>query len=261
MNTFGRRATTALLALAGALAAAAALGQDTREIRKTLPLDAEGTLSVETYKGSITVAGASGSEASIEARIVPDGTDRESLRRAQETDVRIEGGGKSISVKTEDHSGEHARSWFGENGSAPMVHYTIRMPQTARLRVEDYKSATRIGGLDSDLRLNTYKGTVEVAGQKGAVDLETYKGEVTIAFATLSKPIRLQTYKGDIRLRIPAASGFEVDADAGRKGDFETEFELSSRAGRHGRVHGTANGGGATISFETDKGSLRLEKE
>jgi DUF4097 and DUF4098 domain-containing protein YvlB len=143
-----------------------------------------------------------------------------------------------------------------------MVHYTIRMPATARLRVEDYKSTTRISGLDSDLRLNTYKGTVDVAGQKGALDLETYKGEVTIAFATLSKPVRLQTYKGEIRLRIPAASGFEVDADAGRKGDFATEFELTTRTGAAShRMRGAANGGGPMISFETDKGSLRLEKE
>jgi DUF4097 and DUF4098 domain-containing protein YvlB len=216
-------------------------------------------VSVEAYKGSITVTGASGSEASIEARIVPDGTDEESLRRARETDVHIEGGGSSVSVKTDD-SRSRRSSWFGENGSAPNVHYTIRMPATARLRVEDYKSATRVSGLDSDLRLRTYKGTVEVAGQRGAVDLETYKGDVAIAFAALSKPVRLETYKGDIRLRIPASSGFEVDADAGRRGDFATEFDLTSRTGSH-RIRGTANGGGPKISFETDKGSLRLERQ
>ena len=117
----------------------------------------------------------------------------------------------------------------GDDGSAPMVHYTIRMPRSARLRVEDYKSATRVSGLESDLRLQTYKGTVEVSGQNGAVDLETYKGEVAISFAALAKPVRLQTYKGEIRLRLPGSSAFEVDADTGRRGDFETQFEMTTR--------------------------------
>ena len=94
------------------------------------------------------------------------------------------------------------------------------------------------------------------------MDLETYKGEVAIGFAALSKPVRLQTYKGEIRLRLPASSAFDVDADTGRRGDFETEFEMTSRSGgSSGRIRGAVNGGGPKISFETDKGSLALAKE
>jgi len=119
-----------------------------------------------------------------------------------------------------------------------------------------------VSGLRSDLSLQTYKGTVEVSGQNGAVDLETYKGEVAIGFAALSKPVRLQTYKGEIRLRLPASSAFEVDADTGRRGDFETEFEMTTRSGGSSRrIRGAVNGGGPKISFETDKGSLALAKE
>ena len=83
--------SVAALALAGTLAAGTVLAGGPREVRKTLPLDADGTLSVETYKGSVTVTAATGAEASVEARIVPDGDDAASLRRAEETDVVIEG--------------------------------------------------------------------------------------------------------------------------------------------------------------------------
>ena len=250
-----------VLALAGSLAAAGVFAE-TREVHKVLPLDADGSLSVETYKGSITVTTAPGGDASIEAKIVPDGDDRASLRRAAETNVTIEGGGKSISVRTDD-SGAHHRSWFGsDEGSQPMVHYTIRMPATAHLRIEDYKSTTRVTGLASDLRLKTYKGTVDVARQNGAVDLETYKGEISIAFEALTKPVTLETYKGDIQLKIPASARFEVDADTGRRGDFATEFEMTTKTGgSRGRARGIVNGGGPRISFETDKGSLKIEKQ
>jgi len=249
------------LALAGSLAAGAALAE-TREIHKVLPLDANGSLSVETYKGSITVTTAPGGDASIDAKIVPDGDDAASLQRARETDVVIDGGGASVSVRTDGSRAEH-HGWFGsDEGSMPMVHYTIRMPATAHLRIEDYKSRTRVNGLASDLHLKTYKGTVEVARQNGAVELETYKGEISIAFEALTKPVTLETYKGDIQLRIPASARFEVDADTGRRGDFATEFEMTTKTGgSRGRSHGMVNGGGPRISFETDKGSLRLVKE
>jgi hypothetical protein len=135
------------------------------------------------------------------------------------------------------------------------------MPASARLRIEDYKSTTRVSGMASDLRLKTYKGTAEVSGQNGALDVETYKGEISIAFAALPKPVTLETYKGEIQLRIPAGAGFEVDADTGRHGDFATEFDMTTRTGgSRGRAHGVVNGGGPRISFETDKGTLRLVK-
>jgi len=260
-----RHVGVAALALvaAGSLAAAGARADEAREIRKVLPLDGNGTLSVETYKGSITVTTGGAAEASVEARIVPDGDDHASLERARDTDVRIEGGGHDVSVRTVQPKSS-SRGWFGfgGEGSLPFVHYTIRMPATASLKIEDYKSETKLTGLRADLRLRTYKGTVQVWAQDGAVDLETYKGEVSIAFAALAKPVTLETYKGDVRLRVPSSAGFELDADLGRRGDFETQLEMATRsAGKHGRVHGTVNGGGPKVSFETDKGSLRLERE
>lgn len=252
----------AALALAGSLAAGAARGGETRQVSKVLPLDANGSLSVETYKGSITVTTGTAAEASVEAKIVPDGDDEASLRRARETEVRIEGGGQGVSVRAVQPKGHGGWFGLGDEGSSPFVHITIRMPATASLKIDDYKSETRLTGLKADLRVRTYKGTVAVWAQDGAVDLETYKGEVSIAFAALAKPVTLETYKGDVRLRLPSSAGFELDADLGRHGDFGTQLEMATRSGgKRGRIHGTVNGGGPKVSFETDKGSLSLEKE
>ena len=251
----------AALALAGSISAGAARADEPRHVSKVLPLEANGSLSVENYKGSITVTTGTAAEASVEANIVSDGDDKESLRRARETEVRIDGGGHSVSVRATQPEGHGRWFGFGNDGSLPFVHITIRMPATASLRIDDYKSDTRVNGLKADLHLRTYKGTVEVRGQDGAVDLETYKGEVSIAFAALAKPVTLETDKGDIRLELPPAAGFELDADLGRRGDFHSAFDMTTRTGgKRDRTHGTVNGGGPTVSFETDKGSLRLEK-
>jgi hypothetical protein len=253
------------LFLAGALlTAAAAAGGESKEFRKTLPLDRDGVLSIDTYKGSITVLAAEAAEASIEARIEPDGDDADQAKKVQATEIVVRGGGGSISVET-DYSRVRRGGFlrlFSE-GSLPLVHYTIRMPPTARLQIDDYKSAIRVTGRKAAVKIDTYKGTVDIADQDGGIEIDTYKGDVSVAYARFAKPAAFETYKGEIRLRLPAASGFELDADMGKRGDLETDFEVAAASGSREdgeRFHGPVGGGGPKLKFRTTKGSLSLRR-
>lgn len=258
------------LVAAGVLAAGIAAaspdtqkGETRREVRKTLPLDATGRLEISTYKGSVTVTVWDRPEAEITATIEPDGYDSESERKVAQTDVRIEGGGASIRVKSDydrvrDH---HLFTWFGNSGSLPFVRYTIRMPATARLAIEDYKSDTRVAGLKADLKFHTYKGTGRIEGLDGAADVDTYKGEIELAFARYSRSSRLETYKGRFDVTLPRDSRFELDADGGRRGEVDSDFAVASHRSsrREGEsARGSVNGGGPALRFESTRGSLRL---
>lgn len=257
------RAGLAALALSFA---AGAQASDVKEVHKTLALEKDGRLSVNTYKGSITVTTWDRPEVKIDARIEPDGDDREDREKVQWTDVRISGGGGSVEVKSDyDNVKRHERHFFGifdfDHGSLPFVHYTIQMPATARLDIEDYKSDTRVTALKADLRLHTYKGMARVADLDGAARVETYKGDVRVEFARFTRASRFETHKGEIDLRLPRDSRFELDADTGRRGDIETDFAIMSRAGRsnHGyRASGAVNGGGPELRMTTYKGTLRV---
>jgi hypothetical protein len=255
------------LIAAGLLAAALAPAAASKEAHRTLPLAADGRLAISTYKGSITVTCWDKPEAEISARIEPDGADRDADRKVAETEVRIGGGGSAVHVKSDYHR-VHEHGFFGffsfSHGSLPFVHYTVRMPATARLEIEDYKSVTRISGLRSDLKLHTYKGTVEVERLDGAADIDTYKGEVRVAFSRYSRASRFETYKGSFDVRLPRDSHFELDADGGRRGEIDSDFAVATVSGRRRRsLHsrGTVNGGGPTLRFESSRGSLRLRGE
>jgi hypothetical protein len=253
------------LGAAGFLAAALALAHPgaVGDVHKTLPLDAGGRLEVSTYKGSITVTVWDRPEAEISARIEPDGNDSDGARKVAETKIRIEGGGASVSVKS-DYDGvreHHLFSWFGSQGSLPFVHYTIRMPATARLEVDDYKSRTQVTGLKADLKIHTYKGDVRIDAQDGAADVDTYKGDVRVAFARYSKASGCETYKGSFDVSLPRDSRFELDADGGRRGEIDSDFAVASRRTfrRDGdSARGSVNGGGPALRFESSRGSLRL---
>ena len=139
--------------------------------------------------------------------------------------------------------------------------YTIQMPATAKLEVEDYKSEIKVSDLKADLKIHTYKGTVRVASLDGAARVNTYKGDVRVAFARFSRASRFDTYKGEIDVRLPGNSRFELAADTGRRGDIESDFAMTTRPGRSrsARAMGAVNGGGEELRLTTYKGTLRVK--
>jgi hypothetical protein len=257
------------LAAAGLFASVFAAAATVKNVHKTVPLAADGRLEISTYKGSIDVTTWDRPEAEVTARVEPDTSSDDSAevaaRKVEETRIEIDGGGSSVRVKS-DYSRVKDGSlfaFFGSHGTLPLVHYTVKMPATARLAIDDYKSETRVAGLHADLKLHTYKGQVHVEGLDGAANVDTYKGDVRVRYARYAHASRFETYKGDIEVRLPGDSKFELDAWGGRRGTVDSDFQTVERARWRREVseHGTVNGGGPTLRFETHKGSLRLRKD
>lgn len=251
-----------VLVWAGTFALQAA---DFKEINQTIPIDRDGHLYLDNFKGSITVTTWDRPEIALNVRIDPDGraTDALEMKKVALTEIRVSGSGSSVTIRTNYDKLSSLR--FQEimtfhDQSLPFAHYNIQMPATAQLDIKDYKSDIRVSNLHSDLRLNTYKGTVAVAHLDGAARVETYKGTVRLEFARFQKDSRFETYKGEIELRMPRDSAFDLDAETGRHGDLNSEFPLTISAGRSswGHSSGAVNGGGPRLRFTTHRGALRI---
>jgi hypothetical protein len=258
------RLTAPALALLAALPAAAAL--PSRDVSKTLPLAAGESVRVDTYKGFVKVSAWDRAEVAVEARIEADdscGSPEQSARWVDQTRVVIEKTAGGVSIASDYDALEGTTGWFGSCTARPFVRYTIRMPKNARLDIKDYKSELIVKGLEADLAIDTYKGTVDVVGLAGAFRIETYKGDVKAEIVRLTGDVRAETYKGSIALRLPATAGFELAANAGRRGHFRSDFPAvdSTRSRRDElRVSGAVNGGGPRVSVRTDKGTLAVRK-
>ncbi|HAL56505.1 MAG TPA: hypothetical protein DCP63_08525 [Bacteroidetes bacterium] len=242
-------------------------GQETREVKKTVPLSADGRVSIDTYKGSVTVTTWEKGEIEIFARIESDDHGRYAEERIRDTEVRIDATPTSVRIKSEydkvrRHHGGFWGIFDGDWGSLPLVHYTIKMPRTAQLRIKDYKSEIKVSDLKSNADIETYKGRVDVLNLDGSLTLETYKGEVWADFVNLNARSSFETYKGEIEVKLPKGKGFELDADIGRRGRFDSDFDLerrtASRRDREYDYRGPVNGGGPTVSLKTSKGTIRL---
>lgn len=259
-----------ILCLALLLAALAlsspARSQHTREVKKTIPLAADGTLTIDTYKGSIHIETWDKPEVDMTATIEPDGHSRDDYDRVEDTEIKVSGSSDRVNITSDYDRVKSHRSWFfglfGDDGPLPFVQYDIRMPSTAHLRIKDYKSDTRISGLAAPIEMETYKGTLEMRDITGSIDLDTYKGEARIYYAKYAGTNRMKTYKGRIDLRLPADASFDLDTDFGRRADLDTDFDHIERTARHGEVRyrGTVNGGANSLHLESEKGQFSVLK-
>ncbi len=255
-----------------------ASAQRTKKISETIPLNAEGRVLIDTYKGSIEVTTWDREEVSVEAVVEAD----ENRELVELTDVNIKKTGNTLHIESDYRRAKNkGGKWrlFGNNKglSLPFVHYVIRMPRTTELNIEDYKSEIDIEDLTADLELETYKGNVrvediqgelqidtykgdvEVMGLAGGLEAETYKGNIEVEFVELTGHTSIDTYRGEIRLHLPENAGFDLNADLGRSGDLDTNFRLDNVRVEDNRYRGQIGGGGPKLEVDTYKGRVKLE--
>ncbi len=241
-----------------------AICKESREIEKTFTLKKDGQVSIDTYKGSITIETWNKNEVAVRVKIEADEWDSYADEKVENTEIIFHASNNSLRIKTDyDKIQSRSSRLFSKDvGSLPLVHYWIKTPATAGLKIDDYKSDTRITDLRAPIEFETYKGTVVVRGLEGSIDLETYKGEVEVEFNQISDNSRFETYKGNIELEFQSSARFDVRATIGYKADFDSDFNLDVKhkgSKRSDRIYrGAINGGGPELYVETDKGDVRL---
>jgi hypothetical protein len=250
-----------------------AAAADGREVQRTVSLDARGTVSIQTFKGSVEVETWGEPQAELSAWIEPDescGVDPDREERVRLTEIEIDSSATRLSLRSNydrlkdlPHIRYQADGIDATCSAYPFVRYRLRIPRTARLDVEDHKSHIAVNGLHADARIRTHKGSVKVKGHDGALDLTTHKGDVHVEFARLADGSRLETYKGDIQVTLPRSAGFDLDARVERGGSLDAPFRLDERqVGRRERAYEQkVNGGGPRLELSTRNGSLRITEK
>jgi hypothetical protein len=216
-----------------------------KTVEKTLPLSSAGRLSVDTYKGRVTVTAWDREEASIRAVVTPDGSCDIAAELVEKTRIRIEGGGKDVRLVADyDDLPKRLFSFSSDCSSRPFVAWEIRMPRAAALDVKDYKSRISVGDVTGAVGIESYKGTMRLKGLASAFEVETYKGDVVAEFDRLQGRVRAETYKGEIELVVPKDARVDLHENVGRHGVLHAELAQAS--------------GGTPVSVETYKGTIRL---
>ena len=232
--------------------------------------DPEGEIDLTTYKGSIAVAPWDHPKVQIDVRIVAE--DYDGVLMLEDIVIRIEGSEQSLTIETDYRKalrGIYKLFDYSTSPRLPPVHYVIRMPRTARLKIDDYMSVTTITDFQADLDFYTYKGKVTLTHFGGTLRLDTFMGKAQVALSPLVRDCRIESHEGELAVLLPDDLGVDLDVDLGTsQAVFAYETSLAGLDGGAKGSHGllrkkttyqtSINGGGARLSLATHSGSLRL---
>jgi len=275
--TVARRWMTLLIAGWIALVPASAQAQASRTVSETVNLDRDGEVELEAFTGAITVTTWDRAAVQIDVRI--EGDEQEHV---DATRIAIDGSGNRVTIETDyDELENRFLGIFnmGGNGDRPATFYTIQMPATAALSIEDFSSDIEVTGLRNGLELETFSSPVRLEDIEGRVDAETYSsdfeargiagsmrfetfsGDATISMRALDDESRFESFSGDVELLLPADSGFDLDLDLGMSGDLDSDFSMESVESEGNEYRGAVNGGGPRLRFSTFSGDLELRQQ
>ena len=254
-----------------------AQAQASRTVSETVSLDRDGEVELDAFTGAITVTTWDRAAVQIDVRI--EGEEQELVDATQ---IRIDGSGGRVTIETDyDELENRFLGIFnmGSDGDRPPTFYTIRMPATAELSIDDFSSEIEITGLRNGLELETFSSTVRLDDLEGRLDIETYSsdfearnlagsirfetfsGDATISMRSIDDECRFESFSGDVELLLPADAAFDLDLDMGMSGDLDSEFSMDSVETEGNEYRGAVNGGGPRLRFSTFSGDLELRQQ
>ena len=231
-----------------------------RTISEQYAFDPGGIISLTTYKGSIHVTTWDRSEVQIDVQV--EAEDLDGVLMLPYVDIQMEGSTTNLIIETDYRRALYKiRDLFEdlERPRLPLVHYTLHIPSTAELTIEDYMSNTTVMNVRADLEVYTYKGDIDVQNFGGGLTLNTTRGNARVAFVTLTRDSILDTYEGDIAILVPFDAGFNLDVNLGAQhARFAPDSSFTNLRRDEEVYTGSINGGGPRLNLVTHHGSLQL---
>lgn len=163
-------------------------------------------LDLRNISGRVAISSWDREEAEIVARKV--GPSRAAL---QEVRVEINRSPRGLQVRT--RYPQQRRRWGRRYGS---VHYSIRLPERADLRIESIHGPVEVTGISGEVEAQTVNGSLRLTGQRGSVNAKTVNGRIECELDSFREGDKhsFRTVNGRVQVSLaPDASG-RVDARA-----------------------------------------------
>ncbi len=265
-----------------------------RTVRDTLS-DVPNTLAIENWQGSIAVTAWSRDSVAYAVRIV-SGQAREII---EQTTIDVDSFNQRLSLASNDEQIEHRWSFgpelYGYGVVHPEVHYTVRIPASVSVVIEDEESSVDVTGLaasvqvDSeegavtvqdhqgtvrmdahegaltltdvtgDVEVDTQEGTLDAEGLRGRLRLDTHEGHAEAAVDSLGTTT-VETYEGQVQLSLPSDVGFDLSTELGEDATFQSDFTIESLQDEEGQYQGSVEGGGALLRLSSEEGRIQLRR-
>ncbi|WP_310396579.1 DUF4097 family beta strand repeat-containing protein [Hymenobacter sp.] len=276
----GRRASLALLLLAGALPAAAQDKEAKEQLTVALSSPGKpGSLEVGLVHGFIHVTGYAGKTVVIDAtaRAARRGRsgDDDDDQKAPPAGLKRISGGTSLNLTAEEKN-NHVE--ISTESYARPVDLTIKVPQNFSLKLSTVNSGDIIvDNVSGELEVTNVNGLIQLNQVSGSAVANTVNGNLTATFksVTAGAPMAFSTLNGKVDVTFPAnaRAALKMKSDRGSVySDFDVAVDKSAakvtrttqggltRLSTDDWTYGKINNGGPEVMMKTFNGDIFIRK-
>ena len=219
------------------------------EFHKTVPLSANGSVSLDNVNGGVEITGWNRNEVQIDA--VKSASDQQKLNDMK---IEVNASGNSVTIET-----KFAKHFMNNNPGG--VQYTLHVPQNARIdKINLVNGSLTVQKLTGEINANLVNGKVQASDLTGTADLATVNGGIEANYASLTsvREIKLKSVNGSVDLKLPQSPNAEVEAST-VNGSISTDFPLQVKGPLVGKnMSGTLGSGGVHIELSNVNGSIHV---
>jgi DUF4097 and DUF4098 domain-containing protein YvlB len=236
----------ALMALALAISASA---QVTEEFHRTVPLSANGRVSLDNVNGNVTITGWERNDVQIDA--VKKASNQQKLDEAR---IEVDAGSDSVHIRTRYPEGHN-------NNNPATVNYELHVPRVARLDgINLVNGSLTVSQVSGDIKASLVNGRTTVHDLAGRAELSSVNGTINAYYRSLDNvgEIRLKSVNGSVSLGLPASPNADVSVST-VNGGISTDFPLQVQGKFMGRrIDGKLGNGGTRIEISNVNGSVHI---
>jgi hypothetical protein len=219
---------------------------------KKYPLSDGGRLEVKNTNGFIRVdVGGDQVEVSAE-RVARAATPEAAKEMLKQIEVMEDVTADRVRLETKRPQGGFGR------GSVE-VRYTIRIPASAQVELQNTNGEVRVIGVTRGTRISTTNGAIDGRGLGGEVRASTTNGGVDLELASVTQAVTVSTTNGGVTVSVPSTAKADLQATCTNGGidvkglDLDIEGERTRR-----RLAGRLNGGGPRLEVSTTNGAIEI---
>lgn len=206
--------------------------RETETIDRTMPMPAGGTLRLKTFSGRVRITGGSGNQLVVHA------VRRATRDRLDDIKLEITQSGSTIEVDANHRLVER------RNDNVVETDFEIQVPEKTRLDIK------------------TFSAPVTVVGVTAPQNIDGFSSDITIESADFGdgNDIDVNTFSGDVRLRLPANARGSIDFNT-FSGRFESDLPVTLNTNSRRNFRGALNGGGTgDFRLKTFSGDVTIRR-
>ena len=258
----------------------------TAESNNTYHFPAQGTLQISDASGDIQITGTDSNTDTIDVRVTKHASNTSEV---EQLTSRIGSTGSGVVIE----------SVYPHMCIDCDISYSIRLPRSARVQVDDESGDVRVRGttdlvtikaasgdvhlddvsgavsadmdsgdatltnVTSAVRVIDQSGSIEAHGLANSVDFGTSSGDITAEFARFEnvRTVHVQTSSGSIKFVAPKGFGARISATTS-SGSMDSNMDLPIHEGDSGADVAVAVGSGtATVQLSTDSGDVTINQQ